>query len=129
MIRLLSRYSWFVVVVCALASFGQERVVDGPPPEIRSHLQAFVKAFNSGSAEQWEAMAQEHYSAQALKSRTPEQRKQMFDRMRGDFGSSISISRVERDGRDAPLQVSIKGSTGLEATLQIELEQDSPFKI
>jgi hypothetical protein len=32
------------------------------PPEIRSHVQAIVAAYNSGSAEQWEAMTKEHFA-------------------------------------------------------------------
>jgi CubicO group peptidase (beta-lactamase class C family) len=117
----------FLVLVLTVSA--QKRVVGGPSPEIRDHLDSLIKAYNSGSADEWEKMAQKHFSPEGLKARTRAQRKQMFERMHGDFGATISISRVERQGPDAPLKASVKGATGLEAVFQIELESDAPYRI
>src|ERR1044071_4582079 len=127
MSRFLTLGAFLLLVVLTVSA--QERVVGGPPPEIRDHLSSMVKAYNSGSADEWEKFAQAHYAPEALKSRTPEQRKQLFDRMHGDFGATLAISRVEREGPSAPLQVHVKGASGLEAVFQIELEEDSPYRI
>jgi CubicO group peptidase (beta-lactamase class C family) len=131
MTRSVPRYAFLLasVLFFTLLAAGQQRVVGGPPPEIRGHVDAFVKALNSGSSDQWEKMAQEHYSPAHLKRHSAEQRKQMFENLRRDFGN-ISVGRVEREGPDdAPLQLYTKGSTGASGVIELELEQDAPYRI
>ena len=111
----------FCLVFAVLAA-GQE----GPPPEIRSHIDGVVRALNSGSSDEWEKMAQDHFSQSELKRHSVEERKQTFDRVRRDFGS-ISLGQVE--GPDQPLQLHIKGSTGANGVIELKLEQDSPYRI
>jgi CubicO group peptidase (beta-lactamase class C family) len=130
MIRSVSRYAFLLVCVLVVALFtsGQERVGGGPPQEIRSHVDAFVKALNSGSSDVWEKMAQEHFSPVHLKRRPGEERKQLFENLRRDFGR-ISVGRVERRGPDAPLQLNTEGSTGTRGVIELDLEQDAPYRI
>ena len=111
---------------CTARGVAQE---DGPPPEIRQHLQALQKAYNSGSAEEWEQFAQQHFAPDALAARTPEQRKQFFAQLQQNFGKQISISRVERDGPDAPLQLFIETANKSSAALLLELESARPYRI
>jgi CubicO group peptidase (beta-lactamase class C family) len=127
MTRLLRLYAFLFAssFVFALLASGQN-IVTGPPPEIRSHIDAFVKALNSGSSDEWEKMAQEHFSPGELKRHSVEARKQVFDNVRGDFGT-ISLGRVE--GPDEPLRLHIKGSTGAIGIIELKLEQDAPYKI
>lgn len=101
----------------------------GPPPEIREHVQAFVAAYNSGTAEEWEKMAQEHFAPASLRSHTAGDRKQLFDRMHEDFGRAITLDRVLRKGPDAPLELHVKGATGLQAVIRLDLESAAPYKI
>lgn len=102
---------------------------EGPPPEIRQHVQALVAAYNSGSAEQWEAMAQEHFAPAGLAGRSAADRRDLLERLRGDFGNSITLDRVTREGPDAPLKLHVKGATGLEGVFELALEASGPFRI
>ena len=130
MTRFVSRYAWMFVLVffafCVVSA--QERVQGGPPPEIRNHIDSFMRAYNSGNSEEWEKMAQEHFSPAFLKRRTAEQRKEFFDRMRGDFGT-IAITSVMREGPDEPLQIHVKSSNGTEAVINMTLESGAPYRI
>lgn len=101
----------------------------GPPPEIRGHVQALIAAFNSGRADQWEAMAKEHFAPSALASHSAADRKELFDRMQTDFGPTISADRVLRQGPDAPLELHVKGASGLAAVILLDLEPNAPFRI
>src|SRR5689334_18127598 len=82
----------------------QEIVTAGPPPALRKNIDAFMKAFNSGDAAQFETMAKTVFTADYLKKQTAEERKVSYTKMRADFGT-IQITQVERRGPDAPLQV------------------------
>ncbi len=77
-------------LVLALLAAGQE----GPPPEIKGHIDALVKAFNSGSSDAWEKMAQAHFSPGELKRHSAEARKQVFEKDRfrsnGDYYNFVS---------------------------------------
>ncbi len=128
MIRSICRYGLLFAssLVVALLALGQQGVTGGPPPEIRSHIDALVKALNSGSSEEWERMAQEHFSPSELKRHSGEARKQVFDNVRRDFGT-ISLGRVE--GPDEPLQLHIKGSTGASGVIELKLEENPPYRI
>ena len=74
------------VVVLAFSVAAQERRPGGPPPEIRARIDAFVKAFNSGNAEEFEAMAKANMTpelhakmpaAQRAKEQLTENRKRL----------------------------------------------------
>lgn len=67
----------------ALLAPGQ-LIVSGPPPEVRNHIDALVKAANGSSSEGWEKMAQEHFSPDELK-RHSVARKQVFGNLSRDF--------------------------------------------
>ena len=101
----------------------------GPPPEIRGHVQAFIAAFNSGRVDQWEVMAKEHFAPSALANHSAADRKELFDRMHTDFGPTISTDRVLRQGPDAPLELHVKGASGLAAVILLHLEPNTPFRI
>jgi len=111
------RGTWVNLVAVAIAmvmtavGHAQMVVQNGPPPELRKHMDAFVKAFNSGDAAEWEKMAQATCTPEYLKKATAEQRKSEYKKMHDTFGT-IAIQQVERQGGpDAPLQVFVKGST------------------
>ena len=74
-----------IMSMIAVAQFasGQQVVTGGPPPEIRNHIEALVKALNGlGSADEGEKMAQEHFSPGNLKGQGVQDRKQVFDNLR-----------------------------------------------
>ncbi|HET7218090.1 MAG TPA: serine hydrolase domain-containing protein [Vicinamibacterales bacterium] len=106
----------------------REQRVGGPPPEIRTLIDDFLKAVNSGSAQQFEAMAQAHYAVALLKKETAKDRAALYDRIRKELGT-LSMDRVERQGPDAPLELNVKGSTGTNGIISIETEADAPYRI
>lgn len=130
---MIRRRYWVGLLSLAIASCfaapasAQEVVVtDGPPPVLRAHMDAFIKAFNSGSAEQWEAMAKTVFTPAFFKRQTPDERKKAFLAMRADLGT-ITVQRVERQGGpDAPLQIIVKGSVK-SGVLWIDLDDDHRF--
>ena len=106
---------------------GGQEVRTGPPPEIRALVDAFLKALN-GDAAGWEAMARERFSADHLKNTTAADRKQLFDKIRADFGT-VTFERATREGPDAPLQLHVKGSTGATGPINVEIDGGSPPRI
>ena len=81
-------------LIFAVLASGQEVVTGGPPHEIRSHIDALIRALNSGSFDEWSKMAQKHFSPAELKRHSVEARKQTFDNTRRDFGT-ISLGRLK----------------------------------
>ena len=114
------------ILVFGSLAHGQQVLRGGPPPEIRNHIDSFVKALNSTEPEAWEKMAQEHFTATQLSRQTVEQRKQAYENIRRDFGT-ITLGGVE--GPDQPLRLHINGSTGASGVIDLTLENDPPFKI
>jgi len=98
----------------------QEVVVTGPPPELRKNLDAFQKAFNTGDAAQYETMAKSVFTAAYLKKQTAEERKKAYLGWHEQFGN-IQFRQVERNGPDAPLEITVKGSVA-SGTMWIDLD-------
>jgi CubicO group peptidase (beta-lactamase class C family) len=117
-----------ILLLQSLAAVAQQAAGGGPRPEVRAHIDAFVQALNSGSADKWEEMVQKHFSETALKRRTPEERKELFERLRGDFGT-VKVDRVERHSTEAPLELYLEGSTGTSGVVELTLQPDTPFLI
>jgi hypothetical protein len=110
----------------AVTAHAQQIVTSGPPPELRAHVTAFVKAFNSTSDEEWEAMAKAAFTKDLLKKQTPDQRKKQHADLKAQFGT-IEVQNLSRmGGPDAPLQVIVKGSVA-SGSLWIELDDESRF--
>ena len=127
----MARKSVYLVLVVAILVAGASAQVrvGGPRPEVRDHLDSLVKAYNSGSPDEWEKFAQAHFAAQTLSARSQVQRKQFYSQMRKDLGDSIAITKVTREGPDEPLHVSLKTTSGEAATLIIDLEGAAPYRI
>ncbi|HEX6164163.1 MAG TPA: serine hydrolase domain-containing protein, partial [Vicinamibacterales bacterium] len=108
-----ARWVAAIFVIAATATVPARQVVrsGGPPPEIRALFDAFTTAFNSGSADAWEAFVQARFAPALLEKYSKEQRDEMYRRLAGDFGT-IAIGRVTREGPDAPMQLNVKGSKG-----------------
>lgn len=126
MTRSVPQYTFLLayVLLFALRVAGEQDIFGGPPPEMRSHVDAFVKALNSGSSNQWERMAQEHFSPAQLRRRSVEERKQTFENLRSHLSRA---GRTPRSGR--PLQLYAEGSTGMRGVMELELERDAPYRI
>ncbi len=115
----------FGLLVCgaAVPASAQEIIVDGPPPALRKNLDAFQTAFSSGNADQYEAMIQTSFTPEYVKKQTPAQRKADYLKWFAQYGK-IRFQRVERNGMDAPLEISVNGSVGSGA-MWIEVDDAS----
>ncbi len=97
----------------------------GPPPEIRTLIEAVIQAAN-GNGEAWEAFAQKSFAPPYLTQQTPAQRAALHQQIVSRFGT-VSRGPVLREGPDAPLQITIKGSKA-SGTLAVSVD-DSTFRI
>ena len=113
------------VAVCLLVtSTLSAQVRQGPPPEIRALIDDTVAAVNSGSAEAWEAFAQKHFTSSLLQKQTPEARATIYQQLVDEFGT-VTRGPVTRQGPDAPLEMSVKGTKG-SGVIALELEPGTP---
>jgi hypothetical protein len=106
---MLSVLSGAMLLCFAAPVAAQEIVTTGPPPELRKNLDAFQKAFSSGDAAQYEAMAKTAFTPEYLKQQTPEQRKAEYTKWFAAFGA-IKFQQVMRNSPDAPLEITVKGA-------------------
>lgn len=96
-------------------------------PDIRSRVDAYVKALSSGSTERFEAMAAENFAPELL-ARGPEQRAAMVARVRDEFGElSIADERIAGPTH-AELRMESK-TNSMPLTILIDLEPNAPFRI
>jgi len=114
-----------VLLFAATPAAAQEVIVTGPPPALKKNLDAFLKAFNSASADEYEAMAATAFTPEYLKRQTAADRKGALAKMVKEFGT-IKIERVERNGPEAPLEMFIKGSVA-SGVFWVELDESHRF--
>jgi D-alanyl-D-alanine carboxypeptidase len=86
----------------------------------RQRVDAFFKALASGDPATFEAMAKEHYTPEMLARRTPAERSQMLERIRGDFGQ-LTLGEISRR-KDGSVALSVRGTTGMQGTIELTLE-------
>jgi D-alanyl-D-alanine carboxypeptidase len=118
-----------LVLTLALAAGAATPVAQqtgGPEPEVRAHVDAFVAVLKNGTAEQYEAMAQQHFAPALLARATPEARRATFDRIRGDFGA-ITVSGIRVI--DGVVTIGARGDTKMTGRFELTLEPASPFRI
>src|SRR5687767_5922712 len=98
------------------ATAGRAQVTGTPDPAIRAHVDAFVAALRSGSADAFESMLQAHGSPELLARRTPAERRTMHERIVTDFGA-ISVSSVRVD--DGRATIAVTGATGMAGAFEL----------
>jgi CubicO group peptidase (beta-lactamase class C family) len=115
----------YAVVVCLVVTSSlSAQVRQGPPPEIRALIDETVAALNSGKAEAWEAFAQKHYAPSLLQKQTPDARARIYQQLLDEFGT-VTRGPVTRQGPEAPLEMSVKGTRG-SGVIALELEPGTP---
>jgi hypothetical protein len=90
-------------------------------------VQIYVDAFNAGDESAFLAMMKDQVDPQLIAKRTDDERKQMFQRMRGDFGT-FKIARVERASA-SEIVVAIPNKNGIEAQFTFTFQEAAPHKI
>ena len=118
-----------LVVMLATITVSAQRVVQGgPPPEMRALIDSIVQAVNSGSADAWESFVQARFAPALQQKTTREQRAEMYRKLVDDLGT-IAIGGVRREGPEAPLQITAKGSKSTGVFIVDVDERTAPFKI
>ncbi len=97
-----------------------------PEDQYRARATAFFEALAGDSAEAFEAMARDNYTAAALARDTPEQRKARFGRTRTDFGR---MTLAKLDVRAGGAVLTIEGATGVVADVDMDMERTPPYRI
>ncbi len=117
------------ITLCLLAWAGlvsAQAPSAAPDPDVRRRVDAFFEALASGQPATFEAMARDHCTPAFLERRTPADRAQMIQRLRGDFGS-MRLEAVRRT--DEGVELTIAGSTGMQGRLLLTLEPQPPGRI
>lgn len=111
-----------ICIAVALAVCGAQ----GPDPATKARIDGFVQAINAGP-DAFEAMAKESYAPALLAKRAPAERRQLVERIRGDFGA-LTVARVMATP-DGELTLHARGATGLEGRFVLTLEPAPPHRI
>jgi CubicO group peptidase (beta-lactamase class C family) len=125
--RSLRLFLMFALVLPVLTETQERVVVGGPPPEIRTLVDSFLKAVNA-NADAFEAMAKAHFSKAYLAAQTPAARATLHAEIRKQFGT-VTMERVQRQGPDEPLELNVKGSTGATGAIVLTVDAESPFTV
>jgi CubicO group peptidase (beta-lactamase class C family) len=113
------------LLALALATFASAPAAQ--TPEIRGHADAYVKALSSGSPEEFEAMAKQHFAPELL-ARPADQRAGMVARVHDDFGA-LEITGVTMTGPTS-VEVQLHSATNaMPLTLILGFEAQAPYRI
>ena len=86
----------------------------------------YFQAFNSGNAEQVESFAQANFTPQALQRRNADERRAMFDQLRGAHGKfTVANIRTSNDG----LHVDVEDANGDTLQFRFTIEPAPPHRI
>jgi CubicO group peptidase (beta-lactamase class C family) len=114
-------------IAISVASLAAALPLRAQRPEIRAHIDAYVEALSSGSPEQFEAMARDHFTPELL-ARNAHQRAEMVARVHTDFGA-IDIAGEEMSGPTrAELQMR-SATNSMSLAISIEFEAQPPYRI
>jgi CubicO group peptidase (beta-lactamase class C family) len=123
------RLQFAIVVMLSIAAVpsAQEVRRASPPPEVRELFDALVAALNGGSADGWEAFAQQRFVPELLKKQSRDDRVRLHQQIVDRFGT-IAIGGVMRAGPGAPLRMNIEGSKAA-GVLSLEMDEGTPRRI
>jgi CubicO group peptidase (beta-lactamase class C family) len=110
-------------IVIARAADQRGGAAAGPEAVARAYFDALA-SFN---AERFEAMARERFAPATLARRTPAERAQMLERIRGDLGTLTLVAI--RTTNDEQFTLTVTGSTGTAGRIEIGLEGAPPYRI
>jgi len=111
-------------ILCSVFAFV---LIAAQPPDIRTRIDAYVKALSSGSPDQFDAMAKENFTPELL-DRTAPQRRSMVARVHDDFGE-IAIAN-ERMTSPTHVELDIESrKNSMPLTIAMDFEAGSPHRI
>ncbi len=98
-----------------------------PDPSIRARVDGFFKALSSYDPAAFEAMAREAFTPEALARRTADDRRELLERMKADFGT-MTLGGVRRSP-DGKVTLMVSGSSGMSGRIGLDLEPEPPHRI
>ena len=115
----------FVAAVLVVPAAAQDvKLPDTPQGKI---VAGYIKAFNSGDEKTFLTFHTEHMAEDTLKRRTEADRKDLFKRMKDDFGQ-LKPARIIEAKADA-ISLAVPTLGGDEATMVFTFETAAPYKI
>jgi hypothetical protein len=90
------------------------------------HVEAWIKAFNSGDEKVFLAANDTLMTPELLAKRPTAERAQLFQRMTGDFGT-LTIARLDTTTPQIVFLSQLKD--GAEGTFTFDFEEKAPFRI
>ena len=76
----------------------------------------------------WEAMAAARFAPDLLAKQTVADRTAAFEQLRKEFGT-VTAGRITRRGPDAPVEIQVTGSTGVEGVITLDLTDGDPPRV
>lgn len=116
-----------LVLVTMMAVMPQAPAAALPDTAQGKRVQAYADAFNTGDDKVFIAMMNDQVDPALLAKRTDAERLQMFNRMRGDFGT-FKIIRVEQASA-GEIVVIVPNKNGVEAQFVFTFQDVAPFRI
>jgi hypothetical protein len=106
---------------------GAQKPVTLPDTPQGRHVDAYIKAFNTGDEKTFLAANEKLIVPELLAKRPAEERAKIFQRMRGDFGT-LKIARIVKA---TPAQIAFVAllKDGNEGTFTYDFEEKAPFRI
>lgn len=115
------------VCLCLLVALVGPLAAQAPDAVIRARVTALFDALSSGSAERFELMAQQAFAPEMLARRSPEERRQLVERVRDDFDTMTLASIRIVNGERA--EITVRGASGLEGLIELSFEAAAPHRI
>jgi hypothetical protein len=119
--------STFVLVALLGVQTAAQKPATLPDTPQGRHVEAYIKAFNSGDEKTFLAANEKLMVQELLAKRPAADRAQIFQRMRGDFGT-LKIARMVKS---TPTQIVFVAllKNGNEGTFTYDFEEKAPFRI
>jgi hypothetical protein len=90
-------------------------------------VDTYIKAFNTGDQKRFLTVQDELLVPDVLKKRTLEERTQLYERMKGDFGSLVPTKVAKATAEQ--IQILVPTKEGDVATFTFDFEPKAPYRI
>jgi hypothetical protein len=87
----------------------------------------YIEAFNTGDDQTYLAMQEKRLHPDVLARRSPDERREMFRRMKADFGT-LRVAQVLKSTAEE-IQLAIPNAAGERAVFTFKFESAEPFRI
>jgi CubicO group peptidase (beta-lactamase class C family) len=103
------------------------RAAQAPPAEVKARAGAFFEALASFDPVRFEAMAQSSFTPDLLSRRSADERRQMVERIKNDFGT-LTLTSIEAAGGDKVTLV-VRGIGAMQGRIELTFEPAPPHRI